>query len=74
MPAAGKKALMINAPSYYRDEELVDTRRVLENAGAAAAGGAAFTREQVVRDGNFITADGSKAAEKSGRMLVESLG
>lgn len=178
MPAAGKKVLMVIAPKDFRDEELLDTRRILEQAGAAVtlaarttaesrgmfgarakpdialdraraadydavvfvggsgakayfddpaahalardaagggkllgaiciapsilaragllrgrkatvwddrgpggpfagnlrAGGATFTGEEVVRDGNIVTANGPKAAEKFGRMLVESLG
>jgi len=43
-------------------------------AGNLRAGGATFTGEEVVRDGRFVTANGPKAAEKFGRMLVESLG
>jgi protease I len=178
MPVAGKKVLMVIAPSDFRDEELVDTRGVLERAGAVVtvasrttaeargmfgararpdialdraraadydavvfvggsgskayfddpqahalardaagagrlvgaiciapsilaragllrgrkatvwddkgpagpfagnlrAGGATFTGEDVVRDGNLVTANGPKASEKFGRMLVESLG
>jgi protease I len=178
MPAAGKKVLMVIAPKDFRDEELIDTKRVLEKAGAKVIlasritaesrgmfgararpdialdraraadydavvfvggsgskvyfddpaaqalareaagagrlvgaiciapsilakagllrgrkatvwddrgpsgpfagnlrdGGATFTGEEVVRDGNFVTANGPKAAEKFGRMLVESLG
>jgi protease I len=178
MPAAGKKVLMVIAPKDFRDEELIDTKRVLEEAGARVtvasrtlaeskgmfgaaarpdialdralaadydavvfvggsgsktyfddpqahalardaagagklvgaiciapsilakagllkgrkatvwddkgpagpfaanlrAGGATFTDEDVVRDGRFVTANGPKAAEKFGRMLVESLG
>jgi len=42
--------------------------------GNLRAGGATFTGEEVVRDGLFVTANGPKAAEKFGRMLVESLG
>ena len=42
--------------------------------GNLRSGGAAFTGEAVVRDGNLVTANGPKAAEKFGRMLVESLG
>ncbi|MBM4248363.1 MAG: DJ-1/PfpI family protein [Euryarchaeota archaeon] len=34
MPAAGKRVLMVIAPKDFRDEELLDTRRVLEQAGA----------------------------------------
>lgn len=43
-------------------------------AGALRAGGATFTGEDVVRDGKFVTANGPKAAERFGRILVESLG
>jgi protease I len=178
MPAAGKRVLMVIAPKDFRDEELLDTRRVLEQAGACVtlasrtisesrgmfgarakpdialdsaraadfdavvfvggsgakvyfddpaaqalardaagagklvgaiciapsilaragllrgrkatvwddqgpsgpfagnlrAGGATFTGDEVVRDGRIVTANGPKAAEKFGRMLVESLG
>jgi protease I len=178
MPAAGKKVLMVIAPKDFRDEELVETRRVLEAAGASVtvaarttaesrgmfgalakpdiamdraraadydavvfvggsgskvyfddpqahalareaaaggkvvgaiciapsilagagllrgrkatvwddkgpagpfaarlrAGGATYTGEEVVRDGLFVTANGPKAAQKFGRVLVESLG
>jgi putative intracellular protease/amidase len=38
------------------------------------AGGATFNGEEVVRDGNLVTANGPNALEKFGRMLVESLG
>ncbi|MEM2868886.1 MAG: DJ-1/PfpI family protein [Thermoplasmata archaeon] len=34
MAAAGKKVLMVIAPKDFRDEELLETRRELESAGA----------------------------------------
>jgi len=178
MAAAGKKVLMVIAPSNFRDEELLDTKRVLESAGVKVtvacrttaesrgmfgararpdialdkaraadydavvfvggsgskvyfddraahslardaagagkvvgaiciapsilaragllrgrratvwddqgpsgpfvgnirAGGATFADEEVVRDGQFVTANGPAAAKRFGRMLVESLG
>jgi len=34
MPAAGRNVLMVIAPKDFRDEELLETRKVIEDAGA----------------------------------------
>jgi protease I len=45
MAAAGKRVLMVIAPKDFRDEELTETRRVLEAAGASVTVAARTTAE-----------------------------
>lgn len=78
MPIAGKKVLMVIAPRDFRDEELLETRKVLEAAGARVVV-ASSTLSEVrgmfgARAKPDILLDGAKAADYDAVVFVGGSG